>query len=69
MGKETGVNPGEEMLRAIGKAREIGADVLLIDRDIAITMKRLWNELSFFEKLKLMYHLFKGKVKGSKSMR
>ena len=61
MGKETGVNPGEEMLRAIWKAKEIGANVLLIDRDIGITMKRLWNELSFFEKLKLIYDLLKGK--------
>ena len=61
IGKETGVNPGEEMLRAIEKAKEIGADVLLIDRDIAITMKRLWSGISIKEKLKLIYHLIFGK--------
>ncbi|WP_456368820.1 TraB/GumN family protein [Geoglobus sp.] len=60
IGKETGVMPGEEMLRAIEKAREIGADVLLIDRDLAITMRRLWNELGFLEKLRLFYHLAVG---------
>ena len=61
LGKETGVSPGEEMLKAIEKAREIGADVLLIDRDIGITMKRLWNGLSFFEKLRLVYNFIRGK--------
>jgi pheromone shutdown-related protein TraB len=47
------------MLTAIRKAQEIGADVLLIDRDIAITFKRLWQSMSFFEKVKLVWHLFK----------
>jgi len=59
IGKEYGVKPGEEMLTAIRKAQEIGADVLLIDRDIAITFKRLWQSMSFFEKIKLIWHLFK----------
>lgn len=57
--KEYGVRVGEEMIAAIEKAREIGADVLLIDRDIAITFKRFWQSLSFIEKLKLLYHLLK----------
>ncbi len=60
IGEETGVKPGEEMLRAIEKAEEIGADVLLIDRDLSITMKRLWNELGFFDKLKLFYYFIRG---------
>jgi len=59
IGREYGVKPGEEMLTAIRKAQEIGADVLLIDRDIAITFKRLWQSMSFFEKIKLIWHLFK----------
>jgi len=60
IGEETGVKPGEEMLRAIEKAEEIGADVLLIDRDLSITMKRLWNELSFFDKVRLFYYFIRG---------
>ena len=60
IGEEYGVKPGEEMLAAIEKAREIGADVLLIDRDIAITFKRFWNSLSIFEKVKLVFHMLKG---------
>ncbi len=60
IGEETGVRPGEEMLRAIEKAEEIGADVLLIDRDLSITMKRLWNGLGFFDKIKLFYYFIRG---------
>ncbi len=60
IGKETGVRPGEEMLTAIKKAEEIGADVLLIDRDLGITMKRLWNTLSFFDKVRLFYYFIRG---------
>ncbi len=60
IGEETGVKPGEEMLTAIRKAREIGADVILIDRDIGITFNRLWQRMSLLEKLKLFWHIFKG---------
>ncbi len=60
IGEEYGVKPGAEMLAAIEKAKEIGADVLLIDRDIAITFKRFWNSLSIFEKIRLVFHIFKG---------
>jgi pheromone shutdown-related protein TraB len=59
IGEEYGVKPGEEMLTAINKAREIGADVLLIDRDIAVTFKRFWNTLSPLEKLKFVFYLLK----------
>ncbi|AEA46614.1 TraB family protein [Archaeoglobus veneficus SNP6] len=60
IGEEYGVKPGDEMLAAIKKAEEVGADVLLIDRDIAITFRRFWNSLSFVEKLKIVYNLLKG---------
>ncbi len=60
VGEEYGVKPGEEMLKAIEKANEIGADVLLIDRDIAITFKRFWSSLSLLEKIKLVFHLLRG---------
>ncbi|WP_457549219.1 TraB/GumN family protein [Archaeoglobus sp.] len=64
IGEETGVKPGEEMLTAIKKAKEIGADVLLIDRDIAITFQRLWQKMSFFEKLKFGWNILKGMFGG-----
>ncbi len=59
VGEEYGVRPGDEMLAAIRKAREIGADVLLIDRDITVTFKRFWKNLSLKEKLKIVYSLLK----------
>ncbi len=59
VGKTLGVTPGEEMLTAIEKAKEIGADVVLIDRDITITFKRFWAKMSFFEKLKMTFALIR----------
>ena len=59
VGEEYGVKPGAEMLAAISKAREIGADVLLIDRDVGITFSRFWHKLSFIEKIKLIWYLLK----------
>ncbi|RLI78993.1 TraB family protein [Archaeoglobales archaeon] len=68
IGEEYGVKPGEEMIAAIKKAEEIGADVLLIDRDIGITFKRFWNSLSILEKLKLVYYLIKSLFIGENEM-
>ena len=59
IGEKTGVRPGEEMLAAIRKAKEIGADVILIDRDIEITFNRLWYNISIIEKLKLFWQIFR----------
>lgn len=60
IGEEMKTKPGEEMLTAINKAKEINADILLIDRDITITFKRLWGQMSFFEKLKFFYYMLRG---------
>ncbi|HID42512.1 MAG TPA: TraB/GumN family protein [Archaeoglobaceae archaeon] len=57
IGDTYGVKPGEEMIAAVRKAKEINVDVILIDRDIGITLKRFWASLSLFEKLKLVGHL------------
>ena len=64
VGEGTGVKPGGEMLAAIQKAREVGADVILIDRDIGVTFKRFWQKLSFFEKIKLIVHLIRSSFSG-----
>ncbi|MDW7989550.1 MAG: TraB/GumN family protein [Archaeoglobaceae archaeon] len=59
IGEKMKVRPGEEMLAAIQKAREIGADVIFIDRDVKITLKRLWGKMSLLEKLRFFYHMFR----------
>lgn len=63
MGDTYGVKPGEEMLTAVNKAQEINADIILIDRDIDITLKRFWTSLTLWEKLKILGHLIKDFVK------
>jgi len=51
------INPGEEMIRAIHKAEETGAEIVLGDRDIRTTMKRTWRKMRFFKKLRFMFEL------------
>lgn len=55
IGKKFGINPGEEMIRAIKTAEGIGADVHLADRDIRITLSRIWCLMGFWTKLKLLF--------------
>ena len=58
MGRETGVAPGAELLRAVQVADEVGAEVVLIDRDIAITLKRGFGSLGFWTRMRLFYNLW-----------
>jgi pheromone shutdown-related protein TraB len=52
-----GINPGEEMLRAIDKAEEKGAEVALVDRDIRTTMTRTWRTMRFSSKFRFFFEL------------
>ncbi len=54
LGEEVGVKPGKEMLIAIDAAKEINAEVALIDRDIRITLNRALVKMRFFEKLRVV---------------
>ncbi len=49
-----GIKPGEEMLRAIGKAEEIGARLCLVDRGIRVTLLRTWRMMGFWSKSKFL---------------
>ena len=60
LGEKLGVKPGAEMLAAIEAADEVGAHLELVDRDIQITLKRTWGNLSFWSKLKLLGALLSG---------
>ena len=48
---------GGEMLQGIKSAKEIGAALVLADRDIQTTLMRIWRKLGFVEKTKLLYSL------------
>jgi len=54
LGAQLGVKPGAELMAAVKKAEEIGAEVALVDRDIHATLKRTWASLKFFDKIKLI---------------
>ncbi|WP_321429814.1 TraB/GumN family protein [uncultured Methanolobus sp.] len=51
---EMGVQPGAEMISAIEAAEANGAQVLLIDRDVQVTLQRFWSKMGFIEKLKML---------------
>jgi pheromone shutdown-related protein TraB len=51
------VRPGEEMIRAMDVGEEIGAVVHLADRDIRVTLARVWRSMGFWKKVKLVFQL------------
>lgn len=67
MGEQMGVPPGSEMFAAIEGAREVGAGLSLIDRDIQVTFKRFLAKLSFAEKLKMVYNVVKEMIFGEET--
>lgn len=54
IGEKLGVRPGADMIEAVEAAKEIGAQVVLADRDVNVTLKRVWGYLSFLKKMKLL---------------
>ena len=48
------VTPGEEMLRAIDRAEAAGAQVVLADREIRVTLLRTWRKMGFWSKVKFL---------------
>ncbi|RCW41865.1 MULTISPECIES: TraB/GumN family protein [unclassified Halanaerobium] len=57
MAEKMGINAGQEMMQGIKSAEEIGAELVLADRNIQITFKRVWRGLGFIEKLKLIMQI------------
>jgi pheromone shutdown-related protein TraB len=60
MGAALGVKPGAELIAAIEAAKEVGARVELVDRDIHVTLKRTWANLGLWKKSQLMASLVVG---------
>jgi pheromone shutdown-related protein TraB len=57
IGKKLGIKPGEEMLRAVKAAGEVGASLVPADRDIRTTLSRAWRLMGFWKKIKLLTQL------------
>ena len=62
LGKEYGVEPGSEMIAAIKEAEKNKIDVALVDRDIAVTLKRAWRKMGIREKFRLSWEFMKALV-------
>ena len=60
LGKQVGVEPGEEMLTAIKRAKKSKIKIALIDQDIEITLRRFSQALSWKEKFRILLDLIKG---------
>jgi len=48
------VQPGVELLEATKAAKDNDIPIALCDREIRITLRRAWNSMSFFDKMKLL---------------
>jgi len=52
------IRPGEEMLRGMAVAGELGIDIALVDREVRTTLKRAWAHAGFWSLLKIAGSLF-----------
>jgi pheromone shutdown protein TraB len=53
LGDEFDIQPGAEMLAAVEAAEARGMGIALVDRDIQVTMRRLWSRMRFREKVRM----------------
>ncbi|APG27371.1 conjugal transfer protein TraB [Syntrophotalea acetylenivorans] len=60
MGLQTGVKPGAELAAAAEAAKEQGAEICLIDREIRTTLLRAWRKTGLWKKLQVFAALFSG---------
>lgn len=51
------INAGQEMIQGIESAKEIGAELVLADRNIQVTFSRIWHEVGFWGKAKLLMEI------------
>ena len=62
LGEKAGMKPGAEMLQAYKAAKEINAQVALVDQDIERTLKRFSQTLTWKEKWRMVVDALKGMV-------
>lgn len=69
LGEKVGVSPGAEMKEAVESAKKNKIQIALIDQDIRITLKRLKKELTFKEKIKIVYDIIKSSLIPSEGLK
>lgn len=60
MAKQFGVKAGQEMIQGIESAREIGAKLVLADRNIQVTFHRIWHGIGLKGKAMLLTSVIAG---------
>jgi pheromone shutdown-related protein TraB len=58
MAKQFDIKPGQEMIQGIESAKEVGAELVLADRNIQITFARIWAGIGLWGKAKLITQIF-----------
>jgi pheromone shutdown-related protein TraB len=51
------IKPGQEMINAVEAAEAQGATLIPADREIQVTLTRVWRSMGLWEKIKLMFQL------------
>lgn len=54
LGNELGVRPGDEMVAAVQAAKETNTPFAFCDREVQLTLRRVWGECGFWSKCKLL---------------
>jgi len=57
LAKQFGIQPGQEMIQGMASANDVGATLCLADRDIQTTMMRLWQGMSLWGKMNLLFQI------------
>ena len=57
LGLKLGVAPGSELMEAARVAEANGTPISLCDRDVRITLRRAWQSLSWWQRLRLLGEL------------
>ncbi|MEK4487828.1 TraB/GumN family protein [Psychrobacillus sp. FSL H8-0484] len=58
MAKQFDIKPGQEMIQGIASAKEVGAEIVLADRNIQVTFSRIWHNLGWIGKSQLLTSVF-----------
>jgi len=66
LGDQLGIKPGADMAEGVRLAKETGAELVLADREVEITLKRTWRHLGLWENLKMVGQLLMGLVMSDK---
>lgn len=68
MGQMVGTSPGDEMKTAVRAAAEVKAEIALIDRHISETIKSLFRQITWKEKLRVVWDIVAGIFSRKKRM-